>query len=58
MIDTCGTVPYLYAIANIRKNMKTTTYLVIKNKQNGAFMLNFVSLLHSFIDIFVAVWVN
>lgn len=56
MIDTCGTVPYLYAI--VRKNMKTTTYLVIKNKQNGAFMLNFVSLLHSFIDIFVAVWVN
>ena len=52
------TVPYLYAIANVRKNMKTTTYLVIKNKQNGTFMLNFVSLLHGFIDIFVAVWVN
>ena len=32
MIDTCDTVPYLYAIANVRKNMKTTTYLVIKNK--------------------------
>lgn len=58
MIDTCDTVPYLYAIANVRKNMKTTTYLVIKNKQNGAFMLNFVSLPLSFTDIFVAVWVN
>ena len=58
MIDTCDTVPNLYAIANVRKNMKTTTYLVIKNKQNGAFMLNFVSLLLSFTDIFVAVWVN
>ena len=58
MIYTCDTVPYLYSIANVRKNMKTTTYLVIKNKQNGAFMLNFVSLLHSFTDIFVAVWVN